>query len=269
MTSSCRAAVSWRGRHWCVTRQRGPEHGAVQRGLAGCGRYLSPSTRRPERPRRHAGSAALGAREPSLNQRTSAPSPASKNRQDPSGRSSSRASPRRAPEAAERPVPDTGCGELIPRETGCASVLRHMHRYLPRWCCGWRRDPRRAGQPPRAARGVSKYNPWNRLWSACRHGGVMWLSRRGKRPVMRRSVHPPRMKSLTKPLLLTAVLNAGLPVPATGLVGRSLKRSAAAAVPAARALAWRCSLPRRVTRRCGRASAGLQRGFLLRGCRAA
>ena len=85
-------------------------------------------------------------------------------------------------------VPDTGCGlKLIPRETWLRlPYFDHMHRYLPALVLRLGGLIRVVPVNHRARHvGVSKYNAWNRLWvGLVDMAGVMWLSRRGKRPVI-------------------------------------------------------------------------------------
>jgi dolichol-phosphate mannosyltransferase len=85
-------------------------------------------------------------------------------------------------------VPDTGCGlKLIPRETWLRlPYFDHMHRYLPALVLRLGGVIRVEAVNHRARQsGVSKYNAWNRLWVGLVDLlGVMWLARRGKRPVI-------------------------------------------------------------------------------------
>lgn len=85
-------------------------------------------------------------------------------------------------------VPDTGCGlKLIPRATWLQlPYFDHMHRYLPALVLRLGGTIRVVPVNHRARQsGVSKYNAWNRLWvGLVDMAGVMWLIRRGKRPVI-------------------------------------------------------------------------------------
>ena len=85
-------------------------------------------------------------------------------------------------------VPDTGCGlKLIPRATWLQlPYFDHMHRYLPALVLRLGGAIRVVPVNHRARQaGVSKYNAWNRLWvGLVDMAGVVWLTRRGKRPVI-------------------------------------------------------------------------------------
>jgi glycosyltransferase involved in cell wall biosynthesis len=85
-------------------------------------------------------------------------------------------------------VPDTGCGlKLIPRATWLQlPYFDHMHRYLPALVLRIGGTIHVVPVNHRARRaGVSKYNAWNRLWvGLVDMAGVMWLTRRSKRPVI-------------------------------------------------------------------------------------
>ncbi len=85
-------------------------------------------------------------------------------------------------------VPDTGCGlKLIPRATWLQlPYFDHMHRYLPALVLRLGGHIRVVPVNHRQRQaGVSKYNAWNRLWvGLVDMAGVMWLIRRGKRPVI-------------------------------------------------------------------------------------
>jgi dolichol-phosphate mannosyltransferase len=85
-------------------------------------------------------------------------------------------------------VPDTGCGlKLIPRGTWLQlPYFDHMHRYLPALVLRLGGAIRVVPVNHRARQaGVSKYNAWNRLWvGLVDMAGVVWLTRRGKRPVI-------------------------------------------------------------------------------------
>jgi glycosyltransferase involved in cell wall biosynthesis len=87
-------------------------------------------------------------------------------------------------------VPDTGCGlKLIPRETWQRlPYFDHMHRYLPALVLRLGGEIRVVPVNHRARQtGMSKYNAWNRLWvGLVDMAGVMWLTRRSKRPVVAR-----------------------------------------------------------------------------------
>jgi dolichol-phosphate mannosyltransferase len=84
-------------------------------------------------------------------------------------------------------TPDTGCGlKLIHRET-CLLLpyFDHMHRFLPALVQrqGGRTVSVEVNHRPRT-RGVSNYGLFDRLWVGIVDlFGVMWLQRRGKRPV--------------------------------------------------------------------------------------
>ncbi|MCB2018683.1 MAG: glycosyltransferase family 2 protein [Hydrogenophaga sp.] len=88
----------------------------------------------------------------------------------------------------EDQVPDTGCGlKLIPRATWLQlPYFDHMHRYLPALVLRIGGHIKVVPVNHRARQaGVSKYNAWNRLWvGLVDMVGVMWLIRRGKRPVI-------------------------------------------------------------------------------------
>lgn len=85
-------------------------------------------------------------------------------------------------------VPDTGCGlKLIPRATWLQlPYFDHMHRYLPALVLRLGGAIRVVPVNHRVRQaGVSKYNAWNRLWvGLVDMAGVVWLTRRGKRPVI-------------------------------------------------------------------------------------
>ena len=85
-------------------------------------------------------------------------------------------------------VPDTGCGlKLIPRATWLQlPYFDHMHRYLPALVLRLGGAIRVVPVNHRARQaGISKYNAWNRLWvGLVDMAGVVWLTRRGKRPVI-------------------------------------------------------------------------------------
>jgi len=85
-------------------------------------------------------------------------------------------------------TPDTGCGlKVFPRQAFLDMPrFDHMHRFLPALMI------RLGGQVLTVAvnhrpreRGTSKYGVWNRLWVGIVDlMGVMWLRRRGSRPVV-------------------------------------------------------------------------------------
>jgi len=87
-------------------------------------------------------------------------------------------------------TPDTGCGLKVFRRDAFLDMPRfdHMHRFLPALMI--RRGGRVLSVPvnhrPRE-RGSSKYGTLDRLWVGIFDlMGVMWLQRRGSRPVVRR-----------------------------------------------------------------------------------
>lgn len=96
-------------------------------------------------------------------------------------------------------VPDTGCGlKLIPRRTWVLlPYFDHMHRFLPALVCRLDGAIRVVAVNHRARHvGVSKYNAWNRLWvGLVDMAGVIWLSRRSKRPGIAQVVQVPPASS--------------------------------------------------------------------------
>jgi len=85
-------------------------------------------------------------------------------------------------------TPDTGCGlKVFPRQAFLDMPrFDHMHRFLPALMIrlGGRVLTVPVNHRPRE-RGTSKYGVWNRLWVGIVDLlGVMWLKRRGSRPVV-------------------------------------------------------------------------------------
>jgi len=85
-------------------------------------------------------------------------------------------------------TPDTGCGlKVFPRQAFLDMPrFDHMHRFLPALMIrlGGRVLTVPVNHRPRE-RGISKYGVWNRLWVGIVDlMGVMWLNRRGSRPVV-------------------------------------------------------------------------------------
>jgi dolichol-phosphate mannosyltransferase len=92
-------------------------------------------------------------------------------------------------------TPDTGCGLKLFRRADFLDLPRfdHMHRYLPALFlrAGGRVVSVPVNHRPRL-RGRSNYGTLDRLGVAVADlFGVMWLQRRGRRPVVERLANPP------------------------------------------------------------------------------